>query len=281
MHAATGTIKVAIEGEQQQVRRVLCPKTNADFQKQVAKWLGEAGTGKCTVKYIDNEDDEVTMGSSEKEWEEALGVFGIMGSTPKFSVVPYEKESCNNLQHRVHMLEAEVRALKELLTSNLFDDKIPWEAIQAKVGPKHISLMKYLMQCEGPPPLNPPRPYATREQFEAFTQYFPLATLSEDLDFLVDNKLVIPGLSTELAETRLQTAPVGSFVVRPSRRMPRSMVVTIKVDTYVSHRIVHLKEFFASVASTTAHPHTMRGLAEHLLSTATLDGTNLAAIGYK
>lgn len=263
-----GTIKVQItNGDSTQVRRVLCPKTGSDFRYLLAKWLGSEA--ECTVTYEDNEKDEVTLGSCEWEWNEAHAVFDAMGPevVPKFKVVVCNSPpppDTHELQKRILTLENEMQAIKALVGETIFNDTVPWGTIEAKLGSKHIPLLRYLMQCEGPPPLNQPQSYVTRQQYEEFVKYFPLATLTEDLDFLIAHNLVIVGLTTEQSEVYLASRPKGSFVIRPSRRYPRSLVVTMKADNNaVTHRIIQLRAHPQFLSD--PEPRTIRKLAEELL----------------
>ena len=108
-------------------------------------------------------------------------------------------------------------------------------------------LLRYLMQCEdvGNSGLLKPRQMMLnrKRDFEPFQQYFPIATMIEDLVWMDQRGLFQIGADTRTAETRLAPHPRGHFLIRPSKREQGSLVMTANVALQdgrvkVTHKII-------------------------------------------
>eukprot|EP00754_Rhynchopus_humris_P049407 Rhum_TRINITY_DN8383_c0_g2::Rhum_TRINITY_DN8383_c0_g2_i1::g.27593::m.27593 len=116
---------------------------------------------------------------------------------------------------------------------------------QAAYG-KAFPLVRYLMQCEdvlGTGVLNKPLDaVGRRRDFDAFQQYFPVATMMQDLEWMDRRGFFLLGADTQKAASFLSGQPRGCFIFRPSKRERGSLVLTAVVEgrdggTKVIHKI--------------------------------------------
>eukprot|EP01061_Rhynchopus_euleeides_P000648 TRINITY_DN10462_c0_g1_i2.p1 TRINITY_DN10462_c0_g1~~TRINITY_DN10462_c0_g1_i2.p1 ORF type:complete len:1077 (+),score=356.13 TRINITY_DN10462_c0_g1_i2:177-3407(+) len=110
-----------------------------------------------------------------------------------------------------------------------------------------FSLIRYLMQCEdvhGSGLLRERQTMVQRKRdFDPFQQYFPVATMVQDLVWLDQHAMFQLGADTRAAEVKLAAQPRGYFLLRPSKREQGALVMTANVSlpdgrVKVTHKII-------------------------------------------
>ncbi|KAJ9454886.1 hypothetical protein DIPPA_02842 [Diplonema papillatum] len=179
-----------------------------------------------------------------------------------------EQSTEGELRDRIRVLEDTIQYFSTnfFRPQQLFYESLSWAVVINLLFPKPeqgelARCMRYLSQCDMSPPTCVSEGELSRDEYISFLQYFPLASLHSDLQYLLDHSLVMVGLTTENAERLLRSNQCreGSFFVRPSKRYKRRLVISHKSTaeqraverciTPVVHYVVETKNNVMSVGS--------------------------------
>eukprot|EP01060_Flectonema_neradi_P016741 TRINITY_DN2335_c5_g1_i1.p1 TRINITY_DN2335_c5_g1~~TRINITY_DN2335_c5_g1_i1.p1 ORF type:complete len:249 (+),score=51.12 TRINITY_DN2335_c5_g1_i1:46-792(+) len=229
-------LKVEIQrGNDKEVRRIPAPKTFSELSRQLFEWNVDSSTS--IIRYLDGDGDEVTI-STDMEWGEALRE--LKASTFRIIV----KVDCS----------ADFPSGSSVMSIDEIETAYPNASTC-------MECLKYLfggeLSTEG---VSRSTVYDILGHFGEVSAPEVSPSVFEDIRWLVDNKYIIIGATTENSAELFADRPMNSFVFRPSTRFPGRMVLTTKRAEGISHH------FIALGTPSTCNAKTLRELAVTMLT---------------